>query len=134
LVAILKKELVKIWDRLKEEVSERDIKWLKKRRAKIWSNYSNDPIRLDRWEKDNAKTALEIIQRIQDVCDAKNLKSLSTNYATSQDKLLKIYLIKIAELLKITVPKRTNKVALVNLIIREIDKDKERKIIGTFDD
>ena len=134
LVAILKKQLAKIWNWLKEEITERDINWLKKRRAGTWFNYSNDPIQRAKWETENAKTALEIIYRIQDVLDAKSLKSLSIGYATSQDKLSKIYLVKTAEILGITVPRRTNKVDLLNIVLRKIDEEEARKIRERFDD
>jgi len=134
LVAILKKQLAKIWNWLKDELTEGDLNWLKKCRCGTWFNYSNDPIQRAKWETENAKTALEIIHRIQDVLDAKSLKPLSIGYATSQDKLSKIYLVKTAEILGITVPRRTNKVTLLNIILEKIEEEEARKIRENFDD
>lgn len=126
MVEISKSQLEKTWNWLKEnKITPENLKWLKRHRPEIWSGYPESVSGRIQWERENTKTVLKLSLRIQDILDAE--KKIKVRNYTFGKRLSKTSLTQLAERLDISIPKRTTKRALLNMILEEIEERKREK-------
>jgi len=118
LTALRKIELRKIWNWLKKEITDEDIKWLKKYRIVNWENFSRD--NLAEWEKGWIRDIYDLSFAIQDIINAR-VNSTVIKYRFGGG-LTKFFLWEIAKMLDLDVTEDNLKWQLANRIIKEIDR------------
>jgi len=120
---ILRGGLKNIWMRLRNMLNEEDLSWLALHNAEVWG---------DEWEKAQAlycikhERADRICSRIRELIAVK-LRNSTFHAQSDEEKrrpLRKIDLFDLATLLSINATDSTPKSTLINLILKEVSKEK----------